>query len=50
MARACRAKRLALVHIQRDIRREKFQEIKVLARSVQDLEVIIPEPGDKIVI
>jgi len=50
MARACRAKRLALVHIQRDIRREKFEEIKELARSVQDVEVIIPEPGDKIVI
>jgi ribonuclease BN (tRNA processing enzyme) len=50
MARACRAKRLALVHIQRDIRREKFEEIRELARSVQDLEVIIPEPGDKIVI
>jgi ribonuclease Z len=50
MARACRAKRLALVHIQRDIRREKFEEIKELIRSVQDVEVIIPEPGDKIVI
>jgi len=50
MARACRAKILALVHIQRDIRREKFEEIRELARSVQDLEVIIPEPGDKIVI
>jgi ribonuclease BN (tRNA processing enzyme) len=50
MARACRARRLALVHIQRDIRRERFEEIRELARSVQDVEVIIPEPGDKIII
>jgi ribonuclease BN (tRNA processing enzyme) len=50
MARACRARRLALVHIQRDIRRERFDEIRKLARSIQDVEVIIPEPGDKIII
>lgn len=50
MARVCRAKRLALVHIQRDIRRERFGEIRKLARSVQGVEVLIPEPGDKIVI
>ena len=50
MARACRAKRLALVHIQRNIRRKRFEEIRELARSVQELEVLIPEPGDRIVI
>ena len=50
MARACKAKRLALVHIQRDVRRERFEEIRELARSVQELEVLIPEPGDRIVI
>ena len=50
MARACKAKRLALVHIQRDVRRERFEEIRELARSVQEVEVIIPEPGDKIII
>ena len=50
MARACKAKRLALVHIQRDVRRERFEEIRELARSVQDVEVIIPKPGDRIVI
>jgi len=49
-ARTCRAKRLALVHIKRDIRRERFEEISKLARSVQEVEVIIPEPGDRIFI
>jgi len=48
--RTCRAKRLALVHIKRDIRRERFEEISKLARSVQEVEVIIPETGDRIVI
>ena len=50
MARACKAKRLALVHIQRDVRRERFEEIRELARSVQEVEVIIPEPGDRVII
>jgi hypothetical protein len=50
MARACRARRLALVHIQRDIRRERFAEIKELANSVQEVEVIVPEPGDRLII
>ena len=48
MARACKAKRLALVHIQRDVRRERFAEIRELAESLEDLEVLIPEPGDEI--
>jgi ribonuclease BN (tRNA processing enzyme) len=50
MARACKARRLALVHIQRDIRRERFEEIGALARSVQEFEVLIPRPGDRIAI
>jgi ribonuclease BN (tRNA processing enzyme) len=50
MARACKARRLALVHIQRDIRRERFEEIRELARSVQEVQVLIPETGDRIVI
>jgi ribonuclease Z len=48
MARACRARRLALVHIQRDVRREGFDEIQELASTVKDLEVLIPEPGDRL--
>ena len=50
MARSCRARKLALVHIQRDIRRERFEEIRELARSVQEVEVLIPEPGDRLTI
>ena len=50
MARASRARSLALVHIQRDMRRERFEEIKDLARSVQEVQVIVPEPGEKIFI
>ena len=50
MARACRARSFALVHIQRDIRRERFEEIRELARSVQEVQVLIPETGDRIVI
>jgi len=50
MALVCRAKRLALVHIQRNVRRERFEEIRELAKSVQELKVLIPEPGDRIVI
>ena len=48
MARACKAKRLALVHIQRDVRRESFAEIRELASSVKEFEVLIPEPGDRL--
>jgi len=48
MARACKASRLALVHIQRDVRRERFDEIRELANSAKNLEVLIPEPGDRL--
>ena len=50
MARATLAKRLALVHIQRDMRRERFEGIRELARSVQEVEVFIPETGDQVTI
>lgn len=48
MAQSCGARRLALVHIQRDVRRERFDEIQELASSVQEFEVLIPEPGDRL--
>jgi ribonuclease BN (tRNA processing enzyme) len=50
MARACGSPKLALVHIHRNIRRKRFEEIRQLARSVQEVEVLIPEPGDGVVI
>ena len=41
-------KRLAVVHIQRNVRRERFDEIKKLVNSVEDFEILIPEPGDRL--
>jgi ribonuclease Z len=37
---------LALVHLQRDERRERLGEILELIRGTIDLKVILPEPGD----
>ena len=41
-------KRLALVHIQRDVRRDRFDEIRELVKSVKEFEILIPEPGDRL--
>jgi ribonuclease BN (tRNA processing enzyme) len=48
MAKISRAQRLALVHIQRHVRRERLNEIEVLADSVEEFEVLVPEPGDRL--
>ena len=48
MAQSCGARRLALVHIQRDVRRDRFDEIKELMNTVRDFEILIPEPGDRL--
>jgi ribonuclease BN (tRNA processing enzyme) len=48
MAKASRAQRLALVHIQRNVRRERFKEIRELAGSIEDLKVLVPKPGDRL--
>jgi ribonuclease BN (tRNA processing enzyme) len=47
---ALRAKtpNLALVHMQRDIRRERYQEIIRMLADICDLHAILPEPGDLI--
>ena len=50
MVRASQARRLALVHIQRQVRRDRLDEIRELTTSVQDIEVLIPEPGDRLTI
>jgi len=50
MARASQARRLALVHIQRQVRREQIGEIRKLAGGAPGMGVIIPEPGDRITI
>lgn len=50
MARSARAHRLALVHMQRDERRERIAEVLGLISSIKDIEVFLPEPGDSIVL
>ena len=37
---------LALVHVQRDERRDRYQEIRSLLEEVRDLHIILPEAGD----
>ena len=45
LARRARARRLALVHVRRDVRRERRQEIVELIAATRDLQVLLPEPG-----
>ncbi len=49
-ARRVGARRLALVHIQRDVRRQKQREIEDYIAAVEDVEVLLPEPGDVLAI
>lgn len=44
-ARAAAVRRLALVHIQRDVRRTRWRDIQGIVGSCRDLEVLIPESG-----
>ena len=48
LAQASRAKKLALVHIQRQVRKERINEIKELAASIEDCQILVPEPGDRL--
>lgn len=45
-ARAAEASRIALVHLQREVRKNQRQEISRLVQQTGDLEVLLPEPGD----
>jgi ribonuclease BN (tRNA processing enzyme) len=47
-AREADASILALVHVQRDERRERYREILGLLKETGDLQVILPEPGDEL--
>lgn len=49
-ARGAGAKTLALVHLQREERKARRADILAFAREVHDLKVILPEPGDVIVL
>jgi len=44
-ARKAGARSLALVHIQRDVRKKRYPEILQFAREVDDFSVIVPGPG-----
>ena len=46
-ARSAQVKRLALVHLERNERRRR-EQIFPMIRAVSELEVFLPEPGDKI--
>lgn len=50
MVRACKGVRLALVHIKRQVRKEKIQELRKKAASEKGCQVLIPEPGDRLTI
>jgi len=45
-ARKAGAKTLALVHVQREVRRTRRDEISRLVQEAQDVKAVLPEPGD----
>ena len=47
-ARAAGARRLALVHLRRDVRAGRMDEIRGLMNQAADLEVLLPLPGDTV--
>lgn len=48
MAKRCEASNLALVHIQRDVRRQAIDRMHELKKMSEPLNVMIPEPGFRI--
>ena len=44
--RGARARRLALVHLNRQVRREETDQIRAMIDTVSGLDVFLPEPGD----
>jgi ribonuclease BN (tRNA processing enzyme) len=47
-ARNSSSKRLALVHLQRDIRKQSLEALKEYQKEYSDIEIILPEKGSKI--
>jgi ribonuclease BN (tRNA processing enzyme) len=45
-ARKTKAKALALVHMNRDVRRANAEEIKKTLEGLEGLRALLPEPGD----
>ncbi len=50
LARTVRARALALVHVQRNERRERREEISHLMESIRDVRVFMPEPDEELVL
>ncbi len=50
LARKAGAERLALVHVARSVRHGRREELERLAESVKDLEVLIPQPGQMLIL
>jgi ribonuclease Z len=48
MATTCKAKALALVHINRDVRREHAQAIRARLSTLDGVRAFLPEPGDQL--
>lgn len=46
-ARDANVTSLALVHVQREERRERWEEIMRFLENIDDLHVLLPEPGDE---
>lgn len=49
-ARRARVPRLALVHLNRLVRRRRRGEVEAVLRRARDLEAFLPEPGDRVVL
>jgi ribonuclease Z len=47
-ARRAKVPCLALVHMQRDERRERYQEVLGMLGTIDDIHVLFPEPGDQL--
>lgn len=45
-AKQAGAGRLALVHIQRDVRKNRYHEILKAIQAVEELPILLPQPGD----
>jgi len=47
-ARKAKASSLALVHIQRDVRKNRYEEILNVINKVDDFHVLLPDTGDRL--
>ena len=48
MATTCNAKALALVHVNRDVRREHAESIRSRLSTLDGVRAFLPEPGDQL--